>query len=68
MFLATRISGYPLLKFSDFFRILGLCGLNFEAIRLKLDVNDNHMGPDVLGYSDIRLSGFFHLDFSDIWS
>ena len=64
--------GYPDIRISafeifGFFRILGPCGLNFEAIMLKLGVNDNHMGPDVLCYSDIRISEFLYPYFSDIW-
>ena len=51
---AIRISGYPLLKFSDFLRILGPCGLNFKAIMLKLGVNDHLMGAGDMGYPDIR--------------
>ena len=51
-------SGYPLLKFSDFFRILGPCGLNFKAIMLKLGVNDHLMGAGDMGYLDIRLYAF----------
>ena len=57
---AIRISGYPLLKFSDFLRILGPSGLNFKAIMLKLGVNDHLMGADISGNSDIRI---FSLEF-----
>ena len=55
---AIRISGYPLLKFSDFLWILGPCDLNFKAIMLKLGVNDHLMGAGDLGYPDIRISAF----------
>ena len=62
--MGADVLGYPDIRISafeifGFFRILGLCGLNFEAIMLKLGVNDNHMGPDVLCHLDIRISGFF---------
>ena len=46
------------MKFSDFFRILGPCGLNFKAIMLKLGVNDHLMGAGDMDYPDIRISTF----------
>ena len=46
------------MKFPDFFRILGPCGLNFKAIMLKLGVNDLLMGAGDMGYPDIRISAF----------
>ena len=65
---AIRISGYPLLKFSDFFRIFGSCSFNFQAIVLKLGVNDHHMSVDVLGYPDICFLNFrIFSDFRPLW-
>ena len=50
--MGANVLGYPDIRISafeifGFFRILGLCGINFEAIMFKLGVDDNHMGPDV---------------------
>ena len=47
--------GYPNIRISafeifGFFRIFGSCSYNFQAIMLKLGVNDHHMSVDVLGY------------------
>ena len=61
MFWAIRISGFEIF---GFFRILGPCGHNLEAIMLKLGVNDHLMGPGHMGHPDIRISaleifGFF---------
>ena len=70
--MGADVLGYPDIRISafeifGFFRILCLCGLNFEASMLKLGVNENHMGSDVLDYSDIRIFEIFKSRFSDIW-
>ena len=64
MFWAIRISGFEIF---GFFRILGPCGLNFNAIILKLGENDHLLVADVMGYSDIRISGYPLLKFSDFF-
>ena len=35
-----------------------IAGHSFQPRKLKLGVNDHLMGADVLGYPDIRISGF----------
>ena len=35
-----------------------IAGYSFQPRKLKLGVNDHLMGADVLGYPDIRISGF----------
>ena len=48
-----------------------IAGYSFQPRKLKLGVNDHLMGADVLGYPDIRISGFeifgFFSDFRPLW-
>ena len=49
--MGADVLGYPDIRIAafeifGFFLIFGICGLNFEAILLKLGVNDDHIGPD----------------------